>query len=62
MKSSNKFWLEKWKKFKEDFNITSTTALGKDFLSFKKLVRNKNRDTIKIALLAKAVLELFLKS
>jgi hypothetical protein len=41
-KSNGEFLLEKWKKFKEDYNVTSTTmqvlleAMGEEFFSSAK--------------------------
>jgi hypothetical protein len=49
-KSNGEFWLEKWKQFKVDYNVTSATiqvfkASGKEFIFCAKQKQYKNKTT-----------------
>lgn len=66
--SNSDFRPQKWKKFKDDYSITSATmrvlteAPGDYFFSERKQISSKNKDINEISPYAKAVLEFFLKT
>jgi hypothetical protein len=58
-KANREFWSKKWKKFKENYTITSTTmqvlleAPNKEFFSSTMQTGNKNRINEQLSLYAK---------
>ena len=66
-KANGEFWLEKWKLFKKNYNITSTMmqvlleALREEFFSSPKQTRNKNKTVRQLSPYAKEFFQIFMK-